>query len=30
MGEFFKVIVLGRGADWQPLGCACGDRTHRL
>jgi len=30
MGEFFKVIALGRGADWQPLGFARGDRTHRL
>ena len=30
MGEFFKVIALGRGADWAPLGFAAGDRTHRL
>ena len=30
MGEFFKVIALGRGADWSPLGFARGDRTHRL
>ena len=30
MGEFFKVIALGRGADWAPLGFAYGDRTHRL
>lgn len=30
MGEFFKVIALGRGADWAPLGFARGDRSHRL
>jgi SAM-dependent MidA family methyltransferase len=30
MGEFFKVIALGRGQAWQPLGFVQGDRTHRL
>jgi SAM-dependent MidA family methyltransferase len=30
MGEFFKVIALGRGADWAPLGFTRGDRTNRL
>jgi hypothetical protein len=26
----FKVIALGRGQAWQPLGFVQGDRTHRL
>ena len=30
MGELFKVIAFGRGLDFQPLGFASGDRTHRL
>jgi SAM-dependent MidA family methyltransferase len=30
MGELFKVIALGRGQVWQPLGFVQGDRTHRL
>jgi hypothetical protein len=30
MGELFKVIALGVGAGWQPLGFAQGDKTHRL
>lgn len=30
MGELFKVIALGKGAVWQPLGFERGDRTHRL
>lgn len=30
MGEFFKVIALGRGMDVPLLGFARGDRTHRL
>jgi SAM-dependent MidA family methyltransferase len=30
MGELFKVIALGVGAPWQPLGFEQGDRTHRL
>jgi len=30
MGELFKVIALGKGAVWQPLGFVQGDRTHRL
>jgi len=30
MGELFKVIALGVGAPWQPLGFGQGDRTHRL
>jgi SAM-dependent MidA family methyltransferase len=30
MGELFKVIGFGRGLDFQPLGFASGDRTHRL
>ena len=30
MGELFKVIALGVGAVWQPLGFGRGDRTHRL
>jgi len=30
MGELFKVIALGAGPVWQPLGFAHGDKTHRL
>ena len=30
MGELFKVIALGVGAPWQPLGFGRGDRMHRL
>jgi SAM-dependent MidA family methyltransferase len=30
MGELFKVIALGGGEAWQPLGFVQGDRTHRL
>ena len=30
MGELFKVIALGSGEAWEPLGFAQGDRTHTL
>ena len=30
MGEFFKVIGLTKGAYWDAMGFAQGDRTHRL
>jgi SAM-dependent MidA family methyltransferase len=30
MGELFKVLALGKGADWAPVGFARGDRSHRL
>jgi SAM-dependent MidA family methyltransferase len=30
MGEFFKVIALGRGVDAPLMGFVRGDRTHRL
>ena len=30
MGEFFKVIGLGKGPYWDARGFAKGDRTHRL
>lgn len=30
MGELFKVVALGRGAPWMPLGFSHGDRMHRL
>jgi len=30
MGELFKVVALGRGTPWTPLGFAHGDRVHRL
>jgi SAM-dependent MidA family methyltransferase len=30
MGELFKVLALGAGDPWQPLGFAAGDRTHTL
>ena len=30
MGELFKVIAFGRGCEFDPIGFAAGDRTHRL
>ena len=30
MGEFFKVLALCKGAPWEAIGFAHGDRTHRL
>lgn len=30
MGELFKVIMLGAGDSWLPMGFSNGDRTHRL
>jgi SAM-dependent MidA family methyltransferase len=30
MGEFFKVIGLGKGPAWEAMGFAHGDKTHRL
>jgi hypothetical protein len=30
MGELFKVIALGRGVDFDPIGFRAGDRMHRL
>lgn len=30
MGELFKVLAIGPGPAWQPLGFAQGDRLHRL
>ncbi len=30
MGELFKVIALGRGVAFEPIGFEAGDRTHRL
>ena len=30
MGELFKVLMLGAGETWIPMGFARGDRTHRL
>ncbi len=30
MGELFKVIAFGKGADFEPMGFATGDRTHTL
>lgn len=30
MGELFKVIMLGTGPFWEPLGFTHGDRTHTL
>lgn len=30
MGELFKVLALGAGAPWEPMGFAHGDRSHRL
>ena len=30
MGELFKVIALGKGAPWTPLGFTHGDKMHCL
>jgi len=30
MGELFKVIGFFKGAPWEPIGFAQGDRTHTL
>ena len=30
MGELFKVLLLAKGASWNPCGFVQGDRTHRL
>ena len=30
MGELFKVIGLAKGADFDAIGFAEGDRSHRL
>jgi SAM-dependent MidA family methyltransferase len=30
MGELFKVLALGAGDAWEPVGFARGDRSHRL
>ena len=30
MGELFKVMALGAGPAWEPLGFVQGDRSHRL
>jgi SAM-dependent MidA family methyltransferase len=30
MGELFKVIALGKGEVWEPMGFTQGDRTHTL
>jgi SAM-dependent MidA family methyltransferase len=30
MGELFKVMGFSKGAPWEPLGFAAGDRTHTL
>ena len=30
MGELFKVIALGQGEPWTPMGFVQADRTHRL
>lgn len=30
MGELFKVLALGAGDAWEPLGFVRGDRSHRL
>lgn len=30
MGELFKVIAIGKGCDFVPIGFAQGDRRHRL
>ena len=30
MGELFKVLALGVGDAWEPLGFVRGDRSHRL
>ena len=30
MGELFKVMALGAGNSWEPMGFVQGDRSHRL
>jgi SAM-dependent MidA family methyltransferase len=30
MGELFKVLALGAGPAWEPMGFVQGDRSHRL
>ena len=30
MGELFKVMALGAGKPWEPMGFVQGDRSHRL
>lgn len=30
MGELFKVMALGAGEPWEPMGFVQGDRSHRL
>ena len=30
MGELFKVLAVGAGEPWEPLGFSHGDRSHRL
>ena len=30
MGELFKVLALGAGEPWEPMGFSHGDRSHRL
>ena len=30
MGELFKVLAVGAGEPWEPMGFARGDRSHRL
>ncbi|WCM93900.1 SAM-dependent methyltransferase [Acidovorax sp. NCPPB 2350] len=30
MGELFKVLAVGPGEPWEPMGFAHGDRSHRL
>jgi len=30
MGELFKVLIIGLGSVWDPIGCLRGDRTHTL
>ncbi len=30
MGELFKVLALGKGMDWEPIGFSQGDRSHTL
>jgi SAM-dependent MidA family methyltransferase len=30
MGELFKVMALGAGQPWEPMGFVQGDRSHRL
>jgi SAM-dependent MidA family methyltransferase len=30
MGELFKVLAVGAGEAWEPVGFVHGDRSHRL